>query len=65
MILRNQIAQIKDTLPSDCSINIQADEESFKQVLAGIKNPITEIANGNLIVDKDVRFLKLLASFRP
>jgi alkyl sulfatase BDS1-like metallo-beta-lactamase superfamily hydrolase len=65
MILRNQIAQIKDTLPSECSINIQADEETFKQVLAGIKNPITEIANGNLIVDKDVRFLKLLASFRP
>ena len=65
MILRNQIAQIKDTLPSECSINIQADEETFKQVLAGIKNPITEIANGNLTVDKDVRFLKLLASFRP
>ena len=35
------------------------------QVLAGIKNPIMEIANGNLIVDKDVEFLKLLTSFRP
>jgi hypothetical protein len=37
----------------------------LKQVLAGIKNPIVEIANGNLIVDKDVQFLKVLTAFRP
>ena len=49
----------------DCSINIKTDEQTLKQVLAGIKNPIMEIANGNLIVDKDVEFLKLLTSFRP
>ena len=30
-----------------------------------IKNPIVEIANGNLTVDKDVQFLKLLTAFRP
>ena len=29
------------------------------------KNPIVEIANGNLTVDKDVQFLKLLTAFRP
>ena len=34
-------------------------------LLAGVKNPILEIANGNLIVDKDVQFLKLLTAFRP
>ena len=65
MILRNQIAQIKATLPQDCSVNIKTDEQTLKQVLAGVKNPILEIANGNLIVDKDVQFLKLLTAFRP
>ena len=65
MILRNQIAQIKATLPQDCSVNIKTDEQTLKQVLAGVKNPILEIANGNLIVDKDVRFLKLLTAFTP
>ena len=65
MILRNQIAQIKATLPQDCSVNIKTDEQTLKQVLAGVKNPILEIANGNLIVDEDVRFLKLLTAFTP
>ena len=65
MILRNQVAQIKGILPIDCTLNIQTDEQVLKQVLAGIKNPITEIASGNLIVDKDVQFLKLLTVFRP
>jgi altronate dehydratase len=65
MILRNQVAQIKDVLPIDCMLNIKTDEKILKQVLAGIKNPILEIANGNLTVDKDVQFLKLLTAFRP
>jgi alkyl sulfatase BDS1-like metallo-beta-lactamase superfamily hydrolase len=65
MIIRNQIAQIKNTLPIDCTINVKTDEQTFKQVLAGIKNPIIEIANGNLNVDEDVQFLKLLTAFRP
>ena len=65
MILRNQVAQIKDVLPIDCMLNIKTDEQILKQVLAGIKNPILEIANGNLTVDKDVQFLKLLTAFRP
>ena len=65
MIIRNQILQIKNDLPIDCFINIKTDQQTLKQVLAGTKNPIMEIANGNLIVDKDVEFLKLLTSFRP
>lgn len=65
MILRNQVAQISNKLPSNCSINIESDEQTLKQVLAGLKNPITEIASGNMIVDKDVQFLKLLLIFRP
>lgn len=65
MILRNQVAQIKSILPLDCTINIKTDEQVLKQVLAGVKNPIVEIANGNLIVDKDVQFLSLLTAFRP
>ena len=65
MILRNQIAQITSRLPMDCTINIKTDEQILKQVLAGIKNPIVEIANGNLTVDKDVQFLKVLTAFRP
>jgi alkyl sulfatase BDS1-like metallo-beta-lactamase superfamily hydrolase len=65
MIIRNQIAQIKDTLPTDCTINVKTDEQTFKQVLAGIKDPIAEIASANLIVDKDIQFLKLLTAFRP
>jgi alkyl sulfatase BDS1-like metallo-beta-lactamase superfamily hydrolase len=65
MILRNQVAQIKDVLPIDCTINVKTDEQILKQVLAGIKNPIIEIANSNLTVDKDVQFLKLLTVFTP
>ena len=65
MIIRNQILQIKNDLPIDCFINIKTAQQTLKQVLAGTKNPIMEIANGNLIVDKDVEFLKLLTSFRP
>ena len=65
MILRNQILQIKNDLPINCSINIKTSQQTLKQVLAGIKNPIMEITNGNLTVDKDVEFLKLLTSFRP
>ena len=65
MIIRNQILQIKNDLPIDCFIKIKTDQQTLKQVLAGTKNPIMEIANGNLIVDKDVEFLKLLTSFRP
>ena len=65
MIIRNQIAQIQGVLPGDCTLNIKTEERILKQVLAGIKNPIVEIANGNLTVDKDVQFLKLLTAFRP
>ena len=65
MIIRNQIAQIQGVLPGDCMLNIKTEERILKQVLAGIKNPIVEIANGNLTVDKDVQFLKLLTAFRP
>jgi len=65
MILRNQVAQIQGILPIDCTLNIKTEEQILKQVLAGIKNPIVEIANGNLTVDKDVQFLKLLTAFRP
>ena len=65
MILRNQIVQIKNELTIDCSVNIKTTEQNLKQVLAGIKNPILEIANGNLIVDKEVQFLKLLTVFTP
>ena len=65
MILRSQVAQIQGVLPGDCTLNIKTEERILKQVLAGIKNPIVEIANGNLTVDKDVQFLKLLTAFRP
>ena len=65
MTLRNQVAQISNKLPKDCSINIESDEKTLKQALAGLKNPIMEIANGNMIVDKDVQFLQLLMVFRP
>ena len=65
MIIRNQIAQITNHLLQNCSINVRSDDLLFKEVLAGIKNPVMEIANGNLIVDQDVKFLQLLMSFRP
>jgi hypothetical protein len=65
IIIRNQIAQITNHLLQNCSINVKSDDLLFKEVLAGIKNPLMEIANGNLIVDQDVKFLQLLMSFRP
>jgi alkyl sulfatase BDS1-like metallo-beta-lactamase superfamily hydrolase len=65
LTLRNQIAQISNSLPDNCNLIIEADEQVFKQVLAGIRNPVMAIANGEIRVNKDVEFLQFLMNFRP
>lgn len=65
LILRNQIAQISNSLPDNCDLTIATDEKVFKQVLAGIRNPVMAITNGEIRVNKDVEFLQFLMNFRP
>lgn len=65
MIVRNQIVQITDTAPDFCTFRINTSEETLKQVLAGLRNPVTAIASNDLIIDQDVAFLRFLASFKP
>ena len=65
LTLRNQIAQISNSLPDNCNLIIEADEQVFKQVLAGIRNPVMAIANGEIRANKDVEFLQFLMNFRP
>ncbi|MDC0014558.1 MBL fold metallo-hydrolase [Gammaproteobacteria bacterium] len=65
MIVRNQIVQIKNTSPDFCDFKINTSESILKQVLAGLRNPVKAIASGDLIIDKDVSFLRFLGNFRP
>ena len=65
MIVRNQIVQVTDVASDFCDFKINTSEEVLKQVLAGLRNPVTAIASNDLMIDKDVAFLRFLASFRP
>ena len=63
--LRNQVAQISNELIESCDLYIATDEQTLKQVLAGLKNPVMAIANGDITVNKEVQFLQFLMNFRP
>ena len=63
--IRNKIAQITNQIPDECDLQISTSEDTFKQVLAGLKNPVTAIASQELTVDKNVEFIQLLSKFTP
>ena len=63
--IRNKIAQITNQIPDECDLQISTSEDTFKQVLAGLKNPVTAIASQELTVNKNVEFIQLLSKFTP
>ena len=63
--IRNQIAQITNQIPENCNLKINSSEAMLKQVLAGLKNPVTAIASQDITVDKNVEFIKFLSRFTP
>ena len=63
--IRNKIAQITNQIPDECDLQISTSEDTFKQVLAGLKNPVTAIASQELAVNKNVEFIQFLSKFTP
>ena len=63
--IRNKISQITNQTPNECDLQISTSEDTFKQILAGLKNPVTAIASQELTVNKNVEFIQLLSKFTP
>ena len=68
LYLRNSILEVNtmDSDQSSCDIAMESSEQIFKEVLAGIRNPIVSIAAGDIVVSEgsNVEFLSFLADFR-
>ena len=68
LYLRNSILEVNtiDSDQSSCDIAMESSEQTFKEVLAGIRNPIVSIAAGDIVVSEgsNVEFLSFLADFR-
>ena len=65
LTLRNQVAKISNEIVESCDLMVKSDEQTFKEILAGIKNPVQAIASGDLVVDQEIALLQLLMKFRP
>ena len=63
--IRNQIAQMTSQIPDECDLQISTSEDTFKQVLAGLQNPVTAIASQEITVNKNVEFIQFLSKFTP
>ena len=65
LYLRNSILEVNtiDSDQSSCDIAMESSEQTFKEVLAGIRNPIVSIAAGDIVVSEgsNVEFLSFLA----
>ena len=62
--LRNKIAEIS-SINIDCDLNIELDDDLFKEILAGLHNPITKVASGDVNTNgKAAEFLMFLSKFR-
>lgn len=62
--IRNRVAEISKNINS-CDLKVTTSESTFKYILAGIKNPVAQIASNNVKVDGgEVNFLKFLTSFK-
>ena len=62
--LRNKIAEISSA-STDCDLNIETNDSLFKETLAGIHNPISNVASGEINTNgKSAEFLMFLSKFR-
>jgi alkyl sulfatase BDS1-like metallo-beta-lactamase superfamily hydrolase len=62
--LRNKIAEIS-SINIDCDLNIELEDDLFKEILAGLHNPISKVASGDVNTNgKAAEFLMFLSKFR-
>ena len=62
--LRNQIAEIS-SITDNCDLNITAEDNLFKGSLAGLHNPLTTVASGQIDTNgKSAEYLMFLSKFR-
>ena len=62
--LRNQIAEIS-SITDNCDLNITAEDNLFKGSLAGLYNPLTTVASGQIDTNgKSAEYLMFLSKFR-
>ena len=61
--LRNSIAEIA-SLTADCDIQVESDDQIFKEMLSGIRNPIIAITTGKINTNGEAAsFLAFLNKF--
>ena len=63
--LRNGIAVISSEASDNCELEVLSEEMELKKVLTGLKNPVSSISSGEIVVQGgNTEFLKFLAIFR-
>ena len=63
--LRNGVAVISSEAPDNCDLEVLTEEMELKKVLTGLKNPVSSISSGEIVVQGgNTEFLKFLAIFR-
>ena len=62
--LRNKVAEVS-SFTTNCDLNIEVEDNLFKQTLAGMQNPIIKVASGEINTNgKQTEFLLFLSKFR-
>ena len=62
--LRNKVAEVS-SLTTNCDLNIEVEDNLFKETLAGMQNPILKVASGEINTNgKQTEFLLFLSKFR-
>ena len=63
--LRNGVAVISNEAQNNCDLEVLTQEIELKRVLTGLKNPVSSISSGEIVVQGgNTEFLKFLAIFR-
>ena len=61
--LRNKIAEVS-AKTDDCNLNIEVEDDLFKETLAGLQNPVLKVASGEINTNgKPTEFLMFLTKF--
>ena len=63
--LRNSVAVISNEAQNNCELEVLTEEIELKRVLTGLKNPVSSISSGEIVVQgSNTEFLKFLTIFR-
>ena len=61
--LRNKVAEVS-SINSECNLEIESDDQVFKETLAGLRKPIITVASGAINANgESMAFLKFLGYF--